>query len=67
MRIAAAAQMREMDRAAIEERGIPSVLLMERAAAALAGEVEALAGERGLPRRAALFCGSGNKIGRAHV
>ena len=48
MRIAAAAQMREMDRAAIEERGIPSVLLMERAAAALAGEVEALAGERGI-------------------
>ena len=63
MRIAAAAQMREMDRAAIEERGIPSVLLMERAAAALAGEVEALAGERGLPRRAALFCGSGNNGG----
>ena len=63
MKIAAAAQMREMDRAAIEERGIPSVLLMERAAAALAGEVEALAGERGLPRRAALFCGSGNNGG----
>ncbi len=38
MRIAAAAQMREMDRAAIEERGIPSVLRRERAAAALAGK-----------------------------
>ena len=34
MNIATAAQMREMDRTAIEERGIPSVQLMEAAASA---------------------------------
>ena len=42
MRIVTAEQSREMDRIAIEERGIPSTDLMERAAAALADEVMAL-------------------------
>lgn len=37
-----AAQMREMDRVAIEERGVPSTLLMERAAKAIVQEVLAL-------------------------
>ena len=37
-----AAQMKEIDRIAIEERGIPSTLLMERAAKALVEEVLAL-------------------------
>ena len=36
MRIASAQQMRQLDQAAIRERGIPSDQLMERAAAALA-------------------------------
>ena len=40
--LATAAQMKEMDRAAIEERGIDSTVLMERAARALADEVLAL-------------------------
>ena len=46
MKLSTAAQMKEMDRIAIEERGIPSDVLMERAAAALAGEVQDLAEER---------------------
>ena len=33
MKLAASAQMRELDRRAIQERGIPSIDLMERAAA----------------------------------
>ena len=37
-----AAQMKEIDRIAIEERGIPSTLLMERAAKAIVNEVLAL-------------------------
>ena len=37
-----AEQMREIDRKAIEERGIPSVELMENAARALVEEVRAL-------------------------
>ena len=61
MRIATAAQMRELDRAAIEERGIPSLALMERAAEELAGAVRALTEkERG---RCAVFCGTGNNGG----
>ena len=40
--LATAAQMKEIDRVAICERGIPSTVLMERAARALADEVLAL-------------------------
>ena len=40
-----AGEMREMDRRAIEERGIPSLTLMERAAEGLAEAVEELASE----------------------
>ena len=46
MELATAKQMREMDRIAIEERGIPSLTLMERAAEGLAAAAEDLAGER---------------------
>lgn len=61
MRIVTAAQMRELDRAAIEERGVPSLALMERAAGEIAGAVRALTGkERG---RCAVFCGCGNNGG----
>ena len=35
MKLATAAQMKELDRKAIEERGIPSIDLMERAAEGL--------------------------------
>ena len=42
MELFTAAQMKEIDRVAIEERGIPSTLLMERAAKALVKEVLAL-------------------------
>ena len=42
MKLFAAAQMKEIDRIAIEERGIPSTLLMERAAKAIVKEVLAL-------------------------
>lgn len=43
-RLATMAQMKEMDRLAIQERGIPSLELMERAAQAVARAVEGLAG-----------------------
>lgn len=42
MELYTAAQMKEIDRIAIEERGIPSTLLMERAAKAIVKEVLAL-------------------------
>ena len=42
MKLYTAAQMKEIDRVAIQERGIPSTLLMERAAKALVKEILAL-------------------------
>lgn len=67
MKIASAEQMQEMDRAAIRERGIPSAVLMERAAGAVAKAAIALAerggGHGGRPRRAVCFCGPGNNGG----
>ena len=61
MRIATASQMRELDRMTIQERGVPSTDLMERAAAALARAALELAG--GAPSRAVCFCGPGNNGG----
>ena len=61
MRIATAAQMRELDRITIQERGVPSTELMERAAEALAAAALELAGDS--PRRAVCFCGPGNNGG----
>ena len=61
MRIATAEQSREMDRIAIKERGIPSLDLMERAAAAVADEVMALM--KDTPGRVICFCGPGNNGG----
>ena len=66
MNIATAAQMREMDRTAIEERGIPSVQLMEAAACVVARAVSDLAGGR-TDGRAVLFCGPGNNGGDGNV
>ena len=68
MRLSTAAQMKEMDRRAIEERGIPSPVLMERAARHGAEEaVRFLERENGScgrrPYRAAVFCGPGNNGG----
>ena len=62
MKLATAAQMRELDRKAIEERGIPSIDLMENAAKGVAKAAMELAGGR-FRRKAAVFCGSGNNGG----
>ena len=40
MKLTTAAQMKELDRQAIEERGIPSIDLMERAARATTAAME---------------------------
>ena len=74
MRVATAQEMREMDRHAIEEIGIPSTLLMERAAQGFAAAAVELCSWRGAQentepqgeskeKRAAVFCGSGNNGG----
>jgi NAD(P)H-hydrate epimerase len=58
-----AEQMRAMDRWAIQERGIPSLTLMERAGSGLALEVDRVA-RRG---PVAIVCGKGNNGGDGFV
>ena len=60
MLLSTAVQMKELDRVAIEERGIPSLTLMERAAQ---GIVTAAEEDFAQPGRAAVFAGSGNNGG----
>ena len=60
MRILDADSMREVDRAAIEDIGIPSLVLMENAAIGL---VDALAASYPQAASVAIFCGPGNNGG----
>ncbi|MEG1594109.1 MAG: bifunctional ADP-dependent NAD(P)H-hydrate dehydratase/NAD(P)H-hydrate epimerase, partial [Oscillibacter sp.] len=60
MKLATAEQMRKMDHKAIEERGISSLDLMERAAEGVAEAALGLLEKRYGKCRAAVFCGSGN-------
>ena len=63
MKLATAAQMRELDRQAIQERKIPSIDLMERAAEGVAEAALELLPLRPGKCRAAVFCGAGNNGG----
>ncbi|HTZ18309.1 MAG TPA: NAD(P)H-hydrate dehydratase [Dissulfurispiraceae bacterium] len=59
MKVATASRMKEIDRAAIEDYGIPAVVLMERAGLAVAKKTqEVLSGKKVL-----VVCGSGNNGG----
>lgn len=60
MRILSAEAMREVDRCAIEELGIPSLVLMENAAI---GVVDAIGEVYEEAESAAIFCGPGNNGG----
>ena len=63
MKLASAAQMRELDRRAIEIWTIPSIDLMERAAESVARAALDLLPERPGKCRGAVFCGAGNNGG----
>ena len=60
MRILTADAMREVDRLAIEEIGIPGMVLMENAAIAVA---DAIAERFATTESVAIFCGPGNNGG----
>ena len=60
MKLATVAEMRKLDKLAIQEAKIPSTTLMTRAAAHLAELAKEVMGEN---RRALIFCGSGNNGG----
>jgi NAD(P)H-hydrate epimerase len=65
MRLATAAQMREMDRRTVEEFGLPSVVLMENAGRAVADAVWDLLPESG--GRVLVLAGKGNNGGDGFV
>ncbi len=64
MRLVGSAEMRAIDRAAIEGLGIPSLELMERAGAAVARAAAGLLGPGG---RFRVLCGGGNNGGDGYV
>jgi len=66
MKLCTAAQMREIDRRAIQEYGIPSLLLMENAGRAVAVRASEVLRE-GSGRRVVVLCGKGNNGGDGFV
>src|SRR4026209_2842690 len=66
MRILSAAQMREADRRAIDEIGIPSLVLMENAGRQVVAAMEAMHSDL-LERRVGVLCGRGNNGGDGFV
>ncbi|MEZ5980159.1 MAG: NAD(P)H-hydrate epimerase [Planctomycetota bacterium] len=65
--LATAAQMRAVDRAAIEEWGISGAVLMETAGRACAARLERLATDGACAREALVLCGPGNNGGDGFV
>src|SRR5476649_2876602 len=66
MRVLTAAQMREADRRAIHDIGMPSLVLMENAGRQVVAAIEAMHGEL-LNRQVAVLCGRGNNGGDGFV
>ncbi|HYQ80550.1 MAG TPA: NAD(P)H-hydrate dehydratase [Anaeromyxobacteraceae bacterium] len=64
MRLVGSAEMREIDRTAIDGFGIPSLTLMDRAGRAVAEVAGELAGPHG---RVVVVCGGGNNGGDGYV
>ncbi|HUT33887.1 MAG TPA: NAD(P)H-hydrate epimerase [Planctomycetota bacterium] len=60
-------EMRGIDRRAIEELGIPALVLMENAGRGAAGEAAKLYREKGLGGPVLVFCGAGNNGGDGFV
>ncbi|MBR5508662.1 MAG: NAD(P)H-hydrate epimerase [Lachnospiraceae bacterium] len=61
-KVATTAQMKELDRIAIEERGIPSLELMEHAAGKVAERVHKVL-DKSVTKRITVLCGTGNNGG----
>src|SRR6516225_636860 len=66
MKVVTADQMRELDRRAIQEAGIPGVVLMENAGRAVVDVMERETGPL-TGKHVAIFCGAGNNGGDGFV
>ena len=66
-RIVSAAQMQALDRAAIEDYGIPGIVLMENAGAGATREILDFVGENDLASGVLILCGKGNNAGDGYV
>ena len=62
MRLVTAEEMRQADNTAINEYGIPGIVLMENAGQAVVKQVEKMLGDLS-GKKAAIFCGGGNNGG----
>ena len=62
MRLVTAEEMRNADNAAINEYGIPGIVLMENAGRAVVAQAEKMLGDLN-GKKAAIFCGGGNNGG----
>jgi NAD(P)H-hydrate epimerase len=67
VKVATAAQMRAIDRRAIDDMGIPGPVLMEAAGAAFAKACAEEVGGSAAGKRVAFFCGKGNNGGDGFV
>lgn len=67
MKIVTSEQMRELDRCAIEDYGIPGLLLMESAGQRVAGAAKEMLSPMRLPHHVVIVCGRGNNGGDGFV
>ena len=67
MKIALGEELRELDRRAVQEAGMPSLLLMENAGHAVANEAISLLADKAGNKKVVIFAGRGNNGGDALV
>ncbi|MBP2660685.1 MAG: ADP/ATP-dependent (S)-NAD(P)H-hydrate dehydratase, partial [Firmicutes bacterium] len=66
MKVVTVAEMKDIERAAIEEYGIPGIVLMENAGVEVAGQIESILGNLH-NKKISVFAGTGNNGGDGYV
>ena len=66
MKVVTVAEMKDIERAAIEEYGIPGIVLMENAGVEVAGQIESILGNL-QNKKISVFAGTGNNGGDGYV
>ncbi|MBU1006114.1 MAG: NAD(P)H-hydrate epimerase [Candidatus Omnitrophica bacterium] len=60
-------EMRELDRRAIEEKGVPAIMLMENAGRSVSDVILDMLGADARSKKVSVFCGTGNNGGDGFV